>query len=207
MADNFDFKKYLVENKLGPFSKIRENLEEAPIQWSKVFTGVPQTGGDPYISLRISTDDSGDYVVVDYKKDGDLSWTSKSMKRSEIGNMIRNNNYITLPVGNYRIPDEAVELIKGQSATSAIRATQDPYGNDPNRRVDYDKEDLAMGAGLSEALSYEAIERIEGLVDMKALIEFKTAVSDIAEDLVNKEGFEYSDVRDYLTMIVKEILG
>jgi hypothetical protein len=61
--------------------------------------------------------------------------------------------------------------------------------------------------GLNEALSYEAIKRIEGLIGIQELFTFKTTVSEIADDLVDNEGFEYSDVRDYLIMTIKEILG
>jgi hypothetical protein len=60
---------------------------------------------------------------------------------------------------------------------------------------------------VTEALSYEAIKRIEGLIGIQELFTFKTTVSEIADDLVDNEGFEYSDVRDYLIMTIKELLG
>jgi len=130
MSDNFNFKQYLFENKLGAYSKAKENLEEAPIQW-KEFGGMPQTGGESPITLRVDADTSGEYVAIEYKKEGG-DWVDMGGRRSEIINKIKSNTRdandnpiysITLPTGNYFIPGEAVKQIKGQSSTSTDKPT------------------------------------------------------------------------------------
>jgi len=55
-------------------------------------------------------------------------------------------------------------------------------------------------------LSYETIERIEGLIDQKELQRFKESIEYIAGDL-DDEGFELSDIRKYLQMELTELLG
>jgi hypothetical protein len=55
-------------------------------------------------------------------------------------------------------------------------------------------------------LSYETIERIEGLIDQKELQRFKESIQYIAGDLED-EGFELSDVKAYLQMELNELLG
>lgn len=55
-------------------------------------------------------------------------------------------------------------------------------------------------------LSYETIERIEGLIDQKELQRFRESILSIADDLQN-EMFELDDIREYLKMDLQEMLG
>ncbi len=49
-------------------------------------------------------------------------------------------------------------------------------------------------------------DRIEGLVNLNDLIKFQESVNDIADRLL-LEGFEYSDVKEYLIRELDSILG
>ena len=52
----------------------------------------------------------------------------------------------------------------------------------------------------------ETIERIEGLIDLRDLDLFKNALENITNDL-EQDGFELSDVKAYIKLILNEILG
>jgi hypothetical protein len=60
---------------------------------------------------------------------------------------------------------------------------------------------------VNEALSYDAIQKIEGLIDERQLSVLKYAAESIADDLYKQMGFEGSETREYLNMILKELLG
>jgi hypothetical protein len=49
-------------------------------------------------------------------------------------------------------------------------------------------------------------DRIEGLIKLDDLIKFQESVNDIADRLL-LEGFEYSDVKEYLIRELNEMLG
>ena len=49
-------------------------------------------------------------------------------------------------------------------------------------------------------------ERIEGLINLNDLIKFQESVNDIADRLL-LEGFEYSDVKEYLIGELDSMLG
>jgi hypothetical protein len=49
-------------------------------------------------------------------------------------------------------------------------------------------------------------ERIEGLINLNDLFKFQESVNDIADRLL-LEGFEYSDVKEYLIRELDSILG
>jgi len=53
-------------------------------------------------------------------------------------------------------------------------------------------------------LSYETIERIEGLIDQKELQRFKESIQSITDSL-ESEGFELSDISAYLKMDLNEL--
>ena len=55
-------------------------------------------------------------------------------------------------------------------------------------------------------LSYEMIERIEGLIDQKELQRFRESIQSITDSLED-EGFELSDISAYLKMDLNELLG
>jgi hypothetical protein len=55
-------------------------------------------------------------------------------------------------------------------------------------------------------LSYETIERIDGLINQRDLELFKNALENITNDL-EMEGFELNDIKAYLQMELNEYLG
>ena len=56
-------------------------------------------------------------------------------------------------------------------------------------------------------MRYEVREKIDGLINQNQLLTFLNALDDITIDLVDNEGFDYSDVKEYLTEILIEKLG
>jgi hypothetical protein len=50
-------------------------------------------------------------------------------------------------------------------------------------------------------------DRLEGLINQNHLKQFIEAIELIGDDLVEKEGFDPEDVRDYLNSYLKDILG
>jgi hypothetical protein len=51
------------------------------------------------------------------------------------------------------------------------------------------------------------LDRLEGLINQNHLKQFIEAIELIGDDLVEKEGFDPEDVRDYLNSYLKDILG
>ena len=52
----------------------------------------------------------------------------------------------------------------------------------------------------------ETVERIEMLVNYSDVIKLKIAIENIADAMLN-DGFEYSDVKEYIQTYLNEILG
>jgi len=65
------------------------------------------------------------------------------------------------------------------------------------------KEDIRT---FPSNLSYETIERIDGLINQRDLELFKSALENITNDL-EMEDFELSDIRAYFQLILNEYLG
>jgi hypothetical protein len=51
------------------------------------------------------------------------------------------------------------------------------------------------------------LNRLEGLINQNHLKQFIEVVELISNDLVEEEGFDPEDVRDYLNSYLKDILG
>jgi hypothetical protein len=51
------------------------------------------------------------------------------------------------------------------------------------------------------------LDRLEGLINQNHLEQFIEAIELIGDDLIEKEGFDPEDVRDYLNSYLKDILG
>jgi hypothetical protein len=51
------------------------------------------------------------------------------------------------------------------------------------------------------------LNRLEGLINQNHLKQFIKVVELISNDLVEEEGFDPEDVRDYLNSYLKDILG
>jgi hypothetical protein len=51
------------------------------------------------------------------------------------------------------------------------------------------------------------LDRLEGLINQNHLRQFIEVVELIGDDLIEKEGFDSEDVRDYLNSYLKDILG
>jgi hypothetical protein len=50
------------------------------------------------------------------------------------------------------------------------------------------------------------LDRLEGLINQNHLEQFIEAIELIGDDLIEKEGFDPEDVRDYLKSYLKDIL-
>ncbi len=56
-------------------------------------------------------------------------------------------------------------------------------------------------------MRYEVREKIDGLINQNQLLTFLNALDDITIDLVDNEGFEFAEIKEYLTEILIEKLG
>jgi AmiR/NasT family two-component response regulator len=57
-----------------------------------------------------------------------------------------------------------------------------------------------------KVMKIETVERIEMLVNYSDVIKLKIAIENIADAMLN-DGFEYSDVKEYIQTYLNEILG
>jgi len=55
-------------------------------------------------------------------------------------------------------------------------------------------------------MEFEKRERIENLLTFESAVQLTTAINEIADQMLN-EGFEYSDVKEYINEYVEGILG
>ncbi len=55
-------------------------------------------------------------------------------------------------------------------------------------------------------MDFEKRERIENMLSFVSFVTLKEAINDIADQML-EDGFEYSDVKEYITEQLDEILG
>jgi hypothetical protein len=55
-------------------------------------------------------------------------------------------------------------------------------------------------------MNFEKRERIENLLTFESAVQLTTAINEIADQMLN-DGFEYSDVKEYIKENLDEILG
>ena len=193
MADNFNFRQYLYENKLGAYSKVKP-LNEATVE---VHPG-SEGSATKNVTLTVTEDPANEYELEVLAVDGDEAQI-RSGKDS---------------VGRELNPEELRELELEYSAQIAD-AIEQMYGADARamkkamgikeKKHGVDENDYFHRRGM-EQLSPQTIDRIEGLINSRMMSEVLQSLSSIIDDL-EAEGFDREDVQNYLKMELKDFLG
>jgi hypothetical protein len=56
-------------------------------------------------------------------------------------------------------------------------------------------------------MNYELRERIDGLINQNDLKKLNNVLDSIIDDLYDNEGFEFAEIKEYLTEIIIEKIG
>lgn len=181
MADNFNMKQFLMENKLGAYSKLKE--EEEVNESFKYFDNYqdfedtlfqlyPQVKANPEKYKKDGLDGEVRY------SDGYVNWASWNPNR---------------PKSPSGLPPGAVNMDNKMSQSDLIY----PAGSrmDETDKVEETKEKV------KEAVSPEAFERMDGLVSQQDVMTYLKAAERIVKTL-SDDGFEAEEIFDYLHQIV-----
>lgn len=243
MADNFNMKKFLVENKLGAYSKLK-NEGEAAYEYEKGKAAgekeekakLTKEGGDEdKLPLTPKMKKFIDKVISDAKKDGEFEELvqvdyfendlidfilEKFDDESEYDDVSQEvKDYINKSVKDYyRNPDGtpyfSEDLDKDRTDAEAEKMMDFLAEKDKKEEgymgTQYDSsEDMAVDMvkkGITEKISPEAIERMEGLADEESLAKLTIAITLLGDDWM-KEGFEKEDILEYLEHLLNTKLG
>lgn len=191
MADNFDMKKFLVENKLGAYSKLK-NEGEAAYEYEK-----GKAAGEKEEKEKLAKED---YAGAEEEKMMDFLAEEEPLKEDASAVMdilgflagLAGMGLTATQILSWqnKLEKENPELYKqlGQVSTTI-------GGADPSKNLEEKKEEV------KEALSPEAFERMDGLVSQSDIMEYLRAAERIVNTL-SDEGFEARDIFDYLYQIV-----
>jgi hypothetical protein len=191
MADNFNMKKFLVENKLGPYSKLKENKitignysyektgEEKDIREEEILrSGYPSSEYKINGEMQKGKPESIKPGLIFFlRTSGGMSRTSRQEEYISIPYIVNSDN------GDGTWKCEKLKELKENTVTEESQTDE-----------------------VNEILTAKVIDRIEGSIDEKQLSIAMDTISSIADDL-NYEGIDYSDFREYLNMLLKEKLG
>ena len=182
MADNFNMKQFLFENKLGAYSKLKEEKEEMDESFKyfdnyqdfedTLFQLYPQVKANPEKYKRETPDGGFSY------SDGYVNWGSWNPNRPQS------------PSG---LPPGAVNMDNKMTASDLIYP--------PGSRMDEtDKVEETEGK-VKEAVSPEAFERMDGLVNQQDVMAYLKSAERIVRTL-SDDGFEAREIFDYLHQLV-----
>jgi hypothetical protein len=191
MADNFDMKKFLVENKLGSYSRLKtlsedfadgddskhgkhpeEKVEEShpsTEQWLEAFHDA--LGMDPMISTSYIIDKYGHMKPEDAAK--------KFMDDATATQMAKDKEKFSRETGLEENHKSEVEETKEEEQFSGIN----------------EKEEV------KEALTPEMFERMDALTSIRAKIAMIKAAEIMMTELT-EEGFDVLDIREYFTQLI-----
>ena len=220
MADNFDMKQFLVENKLGAYSKLKETEE-----------GYMGTQYDSSEDMAVDIVKKGinEYEVIYVVRDG------KCYRKDDEGNMDEvNMSYCRRYAegkeekveeagqGSLMIVDRIEEIVNNLArniSTNSNIPTQEKIGlvqalkelkdlvEDLGADVEQEEDEYVSdyscrrASELNEKLSPEYIDRMEGLANIQDLADFKAKLNSLASDWM-KEGFEKEDVVEYVDHVL-----
>jgi len=229
MADNFDLRKYLVENNLGPFAKVKaENKDTVTaygdsgwvvdIDGKKYQAEYDNHDEGQQIDLE-NINDSTDIrkgIVTDVTPNGDVTIELKPKSANEgvtaapmqptSGDKTDPWTVATNAISSkykYQIyHDEIDDFLDSKSGQDMLATMK--TGEDAIKA--YEKFHNLQRESIDEALSAEAIERIEGLVPQRDLALAFQYLDAVAQEL-DDEGFSQADIANYIHMKVAEYYG
>ena len=190
MADNFNMKKFLVENKLGAYSKLRTE-GEAAYEYEKGKAAGEKLAKEDYGK---DLEDTEAAKQMDFLAEEEPLNEDASVVMNVLG-MLAGLAGMGLTAAQIlrwqnKLEKENPELYKqlGQVNT-AIGAA------DPSKNLEEKKEEI------KEALSPEAFERMDALTSTRAQLAMIKAAEIMMNELT-KEGFEVLDIREYFTQLI-----
>lgn len=204
MADNFNMKQFLMENKLGAYSRLKEEKQEMNESFKyfdnyqdfedTLFQLYPQVKANPEKYKKDGLDGEVRY------SDGYVNWASWNPNR---------------PKSPSGLPPGAVNMDNKMSQSDLIY----PAGSrmDETDEKEETKEDIGGDIGdaqaekmmdflaekdkVKEALTPEMFERMDALTSTHAQIAMIKAAEIMMNELT-KEGFEVLDIREYFTQLI-----
>lgn len=229
----FEYKKFLTENRLTT-TGILKNLSERDISGQyESLSKVIEDEMDDMVEQGEMTEDERSKAQIELESDDDyLTYGSAEKAIQLLLKKVRNISEVEEEEPDMDAGPSAKEITKGSTVELAKKQNQlakllkrkdelvskfktneisiDQYkqmiGNIPQhiKTLTADIEKLE-GGELNEA-SYEALERIDGLVNRRDLELFKNALENITNEL-ELEGFELPDIKAYIQRELDEILG
>ena len=196
MADNFDMKKFLVENKLGAYSKLK-NEGEAAYEYEK-----GKAAGEKEEKEKLTKEDLGqDRTDAEAEKMMDFLYEKEKTEETSDVNE-----------GEDVFADIDDDIAYGtDSKEDAIEYLEDIIDYCQKKIVDleneigFDEEDKEeQSGGINEALSPEAAQRMDGLVSQTALKALVNGTQTIIRDL-KQDGFESDEIFEYIVSIIKDL--
>ena len=197
MADNFDMKQFLVENKLGAYSKLK-NEGEAAYEYEK-----GKAAGE-----KLAKEDMGhDIEDAEAMKQMDfLAEYEVIYVYGEDGKCYRKDDE-----GNYDQVDRsycqryAGSGVREEKEEEGYMGTQ--YDSSEDMAVDMlkkgitEKETEEAFGGVNERLAPHVFSRMAGLSSYKAQMAMIKAAEVMMRELVD-EGFEVEEIREYFNQLI-----
>ena len=189
MADNFNMKQFLFENKLGAYSKLKEEKEEMNELFKyfdnyqdfedTLFQLYPQVKANPEKYKKERPNGEVSY------SDGYVNWGSWNPNRPQS------------PSG---LPPGAVNMDNKMTASDLIY----PPGSRMDEETDKVEEKVEVEEKkeeVKEALTPEMFERMDAIASHSAQIAMIKAAEIMMNELT-EEGFEVLDIREYFTQLI-----
>lgn len=192
MADNFDMKEFLNENKLGPYARIKEGymgtqydssedmaadmIKKGITREEKVEEAMRLKPKEYYQILDAGTDEWND----DYQYIGEIDGGSSV---GEVG-----DHMFIAPTGPgafifVNIPDADLDTMVKPSMSEGKEKEEEQFG------------------GINEMLSPQAYERMANLSNLNAQRAMIKAAEIMMNDLT-AEGFEVEEIREFFTQLI-----
>jgi dGTP triphosphohydrolase len=189
MADNFDMKKFLVENKLGAYSKLK-NEGEAAYEYEK-----GKAAGEKEEKETLTKEDLGqDRTDAEAEKMMDFLYEKEKTEETSDVNE-----------GEDVFADIDDDIAYGtDSKEDAIEYLEDIIDYCKKKIVDLENEigfDEEDKEEVKEALTPEMFERMDALTSHNAQIAMIRAAEIMMNELT-EEGFEVLDIREYFTQLI-----
>ena len=190
MADNFNMKKFLVENKLGAYSKLRTE-GEAAYEYEKGKAAGEKLAKEDYGK---DLEDTEAAKQMDFLAEEEPLNEDASVVMNVLG-MLASLAGMGLTAAQIlrwqnKLEKENPELYKQLGKVNTTIG-----GADPSKNLEENKEEV------KEALTPEAFERMDALTSNTAQLAMIKAAEIMMNELT-KEGFEVLDIREYFTQLI-----
>jgi len=212
MADNFDMKKFLAENKLGAYSRLKENeeqLNEYEITYEYGSDGscyrVDDEGNYDEVDDSYCRRYAGQGVREDGGKDIEDAEAAKQMDfLAEKGKDEVEESLDDEDAGGIET-DIEMDLAYAENPIVYLKSIIDFCTKKIKEIEQNGSEDSEMQEAkkeeIKEALSPEAFERMDAIASNTAQIAMIKA-AEIMMNQLTEEGFEVLDIREYFTQLI-----